>query len=254
MTHPLDQLAPYVDGSLTIQERVEVERHLASCAQCRSEVAAASEARAALRSMPEVEVPTDLGALALEAMDAREAHHSGPPRWVRAMPLVAAAAVVALLAITLPRIGGGEPTSSGEADQGLAAAPAARDLRLEVVATDFDATSLQAEAQASAARFADAEGASEPQEHAALASPIGAADAKVVGAARSAEALRCLRTAFEGFTGDPIRLVEASFEGTPAYLAFVLEGPGADQPADQMTVWVADRDDCSIVSLTAVRL
>ena len=51
-----------------------------------------------------------------------------------------------------------------------------------------------------------------------------------------------------------MRLVEASFEGTPAYLAFVLEGPGADQPADQMTVWVAARDDCSIVSLTSVRL
>ena len=68
MTHPLEQLAPYVDGSLTGPERLEVERHLASCAQCRSEVAVASEARAALRSMPEVEVPTDLGVPALEAM------------------------------------------------------------------------------------------------------------------------------------------------------------------------------------------
>ena len=251
MTHPLDQLAPYVDGSLTGPERLVVERHLASCAQCRSEVAIATEARAALRSMPDVEVPTDLGVPALEAMEAGEAHDPGP-RWVRAMPFVAAAAVVALLAIIiLPALGGGDSASDSTGVQALPAAPDARDLRLEVVSTDFDATSLQSEAQASAARFADT--TSEPQENAAEASsPTGAA--KTEGAARSAEALRCLRTAFEGFPGDPVRLVEASFEGTPAYLAFVLEGPGADQPADQMTVWVAARDDCSIVSLTSIRL
>ena len=123
MTHPLEQLAPYVDGSLTGPERLEVERHLASCAQCRSEVAVASEARAALRSMPEVEVPTDLGVPALEAMGTGEAHHPGPPRWVRAMPFVAAAAVVALLAITLPRLGGGTAADSGAADQALPAGP-----------------------------------------------------------------------------------------------------------------------------------
>jgi hypothetical protein len=122
---------------------------------------------------------------------------------------------------------------------------------LEVVATDFDATSLQAEAQASAGRYA---GATSDQEGAAVASPAAATEGKTAGADRSSEALRCLRTAFDGFPGDPVRLVEASFEGTPAYLAFVLEGPGADQPADQMTVWVAAREDCSIVSLTSVRL
>jgi anti-sigma factor RsiW len=255
MTHPLDQLAPYVDGSLAGRERVEVERHLASCAQCRSEVAAASEARTALRSMPEVAVPADLAAPALEAMAARATHPAGPPRWVRAMPLVAAAAVVALLAIiTLPRLGGGDAASDGAGGQALATAPAARDLRLEVVSTDFDAASLQTEAQTSAARYADAGATTEPRENAAVASPAGTAEDHVAGPVRSSEALRCLRTAFEGFPGDPVRLVQASFDGTPAYLAFVLEGPGADQPADQMTVWVAARADCSIVSLTSVRL
>jgi anti-sigma factor RsiW len=251
MTHALEQLAPYVDGSLTGPERLEVERHLASCARCRSEVAVATEARAALRSMPEVEVPTDLGVPALDAMEAREAHHQGPPRWVRAMPFVAAAALVALLAITLPRIGGGTAADDSAGVQAAPAAPDARALRLEVVATDFDADSLQAEAQTSAARYA---GAPSDQEGAAVASPAAATEGKTAGADRSSEALRCLRTAFDGFPGDPVRLVEASFEGTPAYLAFVLEGPGADQPADQMTVWVAAREDCSIVSLTSVRL
>ena len=251
MTHPLEQLAPYVDGSLTGPERLEVERHLTSCAQCRSEVAVATEARAALRSMPDVEVPTDLGVPALETMEAREAHHQGPPPWVRAMPFVAAAAVVALLAITVPRIGGGTAADDSAGVQAAPAVPDARDLRLEIVSTDFDADSLQAEAQTSASRFADA---TSDQEGAAVASPAAATEGKTAGAAPSAEALRCLRTAFDGFPGDPVRLVEASFEDTPAYLAFVLEGPGADQPADQMTVWVAARDDCSIVSLTSVRL
>lgn len=252
MTHPLEQLASYVDGSLKGPERLEVERHLSSCAQCRSEVGAATEARTALRSMPEVEVPADLGVPALEAMEAREAHRPGPPRWVRAMPFVAAAAVVVLLlAITLPHVGGGTASDSA-AEGALPTAPDTRDLRLEVVSTDFDAGSLQVEAQTSAARYAGA--TSDHQEGAAAASPAAATEGKTAGAARSSEALRCLRTAFEGFPGDPVRLVEASFEGTPAYLAFVLEGPGADQPADQMTVWVAARDDCSIVSLTSVRL
>ena len=184
-------------------------------------------------------------------MEAREAHHQGPPRWVRAMPFVAAAAVVALLAITLPRLGGGTAADDSAGVQALPAAPDARDLRLEVVSTDFDADSLQAEAQTSAARYADA---TSDQEGAAARLPGSRDGGKTAGAARSSEALRCLRTAFDGFPGDPVRLVEASFEGTPAYLAFVLEGPGADQPADQMTVWVAARDDCSIVSLTSVRL
>ena len=251
MTHPLEQLAPYVDGSLTGPERLEVERHLTSCAQCRSEVAVATEARAALRSMPDVEVPTDLGVPALETMEAREAHHQGSQPWVRAMPFVAAAAVVALLAITVPRIGGGTAADDSAGVQAAPAVPDARDLRLEIVSTDFDADSLQAEAQTSASRFADA---TSDQEGAAVASPAAATEGKTAGAAPSAKALRCLRNAFDGFPGDPVRLVEASFEGTPAYLAFVLEGPGADQPADQMTVWVAARDDCSIVSLTSVRL
>lgn len=248
MTHPLEHLAPYVDGTIAPADRAEVERHLGSCAQCRDEVGLAGAARASLRSMPEVETPTDLGAPALEAMDSRSVP-PGAPRWVRAMPFVAAAAVVVLLAVTLPRLGGGNADSGGAAAEG-AAPVSPRDLRLEVVDTDFDANSLQAEAQASADRLSSAQA---PPEDAAAGSPAPSTT-KVEGPARSAEALRCLRTAFPGYPGDPVRLVQASFDGTPAYLAFVLEGPGAGQPADQMTVWVADRDDCSIVSLTSIKL
>ena len=71
-------------------------------------------------------------------MEAREAHHPGP-RWVRAMPFVAAAAVVALLAIIILPALGGDSASDSTGVQALPAAPDARDLRLEVVSTDFDA-------------------------------------------------------------------------------------------------------------------
>ena len=253
MTHPLEQLAPYVDGSLTGPERLEVERHLASCAQCRSEVAIATEARAALRSMPEVEVPTDLGVPALEAMEAREAHHPGPRAGCAAMPFVAAAAVVALLAITLPRIGrrdgGGRQRRGRRRSRGPRRPRPAVGGRLHRFRRRL---APSRSAGLGGAICADA--ASEPQERRRRCRLPDRRRRRRREPARSSEALRCLRTAFEGFPGDPVRLVEASFEGTPAYLAFVLEGPGADQPADQMTVWVAARDDCSIVSLTSVRL
>jgi hypothetical protein len=51
-----------------------------------------------------------------------------------------------------------------------------------------------------------------------------------------------------------VQLRRASFEGTPAYLGFVLESPGAGAPPDILSVWVAAVEDCSILTLTSVRL
>ena len=47
---------------------------------------------------------------------------------------------------------------------------------------------------------------------------------------------------------------EATFEGTPAFIAYVLEGPGADSPPDFLSVWVADAEACSILTFTSVRI
>ena len=40
VTHPLDQLAAFVDGTLATAERAVVDEHLRSCARCRGEVEA----------------------------------------------------------------------------------------------------------------------------------------------------------------------------------------------------------------------
>ena len=45
-----------------------------------------------------------------------------------------------------------------------------------------------------------------------------------------------------------LRLIEAEFEGTPAYIATFLESPGADQPPDKVVIYVAAVEDCRFLS------
>jgi anti-sigma factor RsiW len=65
--HPDELLAGYVDGSATPDERAVVDQHLATCAACQEEVQLATEARAALISLPELGAPglAEAGVLAL---------------------------------------------------------------------------------------------------------------------------------------------------------------------------------------------
>jgi hypothetical protein len=46
-----------------------------------------------------------------------------------------------------------------------------------------------------------------------------------------------------------IRLIEAEYEGTPSYIAVFSEGPGADQAADRVVIWVISTGDCQILTL-----
>ena len=78
--------------------------------------------------------------------------------------------------------------------------------------------------------------------------------ARFAGPARSARAVACLERAFPGFPGRIVRLRRATFEGTPAFIADVLESPGADTAPDTLSIWVAAIEDCSILTLTSVRL
>ncbi|HXF72914.1 MAG TPA: hypothetical protein VNO79_09945, partial [Actinomycetota bacterium] len=41
-----------------------------------------------------------------------------------------------------------------------------------------------------------------------------------------------------------VRLIEARFQGAPAYLAVALRGPGAGQPPTKAVVWVVAREGC----------
>ena len=226
MTHPLEQLAPYVDGSLTGPERAGGRTPPALRApRCRRRWPPASEARAALRSMPEVEVPTDLGVPALEAMATGEAPASGS---------TALGSGHALRGRRRRRGAPGDhPASAGRLDpttparsgrRRLATAPDARDLRLEVVATDFDADSLQAEAQASAARYADA--ACRSRRKAPPSTVPGRRDEDGGRRALQPRPSDACEPPSQASRATPCASLQASFEGTPAYLAFVLEGPG----------------------------
>ena len=257
MTHPLDQLAPFVDGSLPSAERAGVERHLESCPRCRYEVALSTEARASLRSLPEVSAPPGLGDAALVEMAQRERTSAagGRPRWTRVVPIAAAAVVVGLLAIALPRIGGSTDESGGVAASAPnRAASSPGPLRLEVQQTDYDPDALGAAAREFAAHESEAaEGAASQVLGDAAASP-SPAPASVAGPSRTQAALTCLRSAFPDFPGRPVRLIRASFEGTAAYLAYVLEGPGAGQAPDTVSIWVASARDCSILSFSTVNL
>jgi hypothetical protein len=108
---------------------------------------------------------------------------------------------------------------------------------LEVSDQDYDAQGLR--------RLAREAGA----DRAAVASSDG------VQLNSSPSAFRCVRRAFEEQpTGRLTRLIQARFEGRAAYIAVYLEGPGANQPPDAGTVWVAARDDCSILSFAQARL
>ena len=174
------------------------------------------------------------------------------------MPLLAAAAVVALVAVVIPRIGGSSDDAGTSAD-GVAesAIDEAGPLRLEVEATDYDESALQEGALASAAAVAagQVETPADQGEAGAEASSVAVPDqARFAGPARSARAVACLERAFPGFPGRIVRLRRATFEGTPAFIADVLESPGADTAPDTLSIWVAAIEDCSILTLTSVRL
>lgn len=255
MTHPLDRLAPFADGSLDPAERALVDEHLRSCARCRDEVAAARGARDAVRAMP-VPAGPDLASVFTPArISELTTAHPQRPAWAKVAPAIAAAAVVALVALALPRLGG----SSGDA--GTTAADAAAEsgagaaaLRLEIADTDYDELALRAAAGAFVASRA-VEGADVgDRATAGAASPAAAGATRFAGPGRTERAIACLHRAFRGFPGDIVRVQQAAFRGTPAYVGFVLEGPGAGTPPDTMSIWVAAVDDCSILTLTSARL
>ena len=257
MTHPLEHLAPYVDDALATGEREAVDEHLRSCARCRGEVAADRAAREALRSLPEPTAPD----LASGFTPERIASLSTPsPKarspWAKAMPALAAAAVVAFVALVVPRLGtSSDDAGSGGLEAGDTAVAPSGPVRLALDGTDYDVAGLQEAATAYAATLTtgdDGAGTGPAEGATAVATPDE--QMRFAGRARTAEATRCLRRAFPGFPGEIVAARLARFEGDPAYLGFVLESPGAGTPPDTLSIWVASTEDCSILSITSARL
>lgn len=256
MTHPEEHLAGYVDGTLSPHERSAVDTHLADCARCRREVALASGARAALGSLAEVPAPPGVAASALrEAGAAKRARPTaGLPAWYRIAGVAAAvAAGLLVVSLVLPKVGGSSDDATdrqravaGSADAGVNTGVAAV---LEIQDVNYDDASLSA--LSASYKAAEDSGAVETVEAPAEAP---AESALFATPQQTQKALRCIVKSAPDETGLLTRLIKARFQGTPAYLAVFLEGPGADQPPDAVSVWVFATDGCAILSYSNARL
>jgi anti-sigma factor RsiW len=101
VSHPAELLSAYLDGEITPDERRRVVEHLARCGTCYVDLESLQAARAALRSLPILDLPVDLMP--------RERHRVVPLRrrpavWVGAAA-AAAAAFVALATTFAPAPG-----------------------------------------------------------------------------------------------------------------------------------------------------
>lgn len=250
MTHPLEQLAEAVDGTLAPAERAMLVEHLRSCASCRDDVRVAAAARHALRAMPMPNAPDIAAGFAPDRLaDLATATSTMRSSWSRIVPALAAAAVVAVVAVIVPRLG----TPSNDAD--MAAAPATIEIatggpvRLQVDGTDYDDGTLSEFATGVTAGLnADSTAATEVGAEGTAASEqrfVGSATRKAVG---------CLNKAFPRFPGRIVQVRQATFEGAPAYLAIVLESEQNGAPTDAVSIWVAAIEDCSILTIASNRL
>ena len=256
MTHPEDLLSDYVDGTLGDPQRAVVHAHLQECARCREDVELATGAAHALATLEEVPVPfgvTDpVLAEARGRFERRRTIASGRVQW--AAGLAAAAALVLVVVLNVGDTGsqpafdvatGGTGTAAGGAE----AAPEAQRLAAGFEGLErqrgvnYDEDGIRAVARDTATALKD--GAEEAGAAALAPDSAGA----TLTFASPGRALSCLRRGGAPLGEDTlIRLIEAEFEGRPAYIATFLERPGAGQPANEVLVWVADRDGCRFLS------
>jgi anti-sigma factor RsiW len=252
MTHPEELLAGYVDGTLSLSERGVVDAHLPGCAQCREELSLASAVVPTLASLPEVPVPLGVTGPVLSKARSQAASRPGSRlgkvQW--ALGLAAAAAVVLLIAVNLPDLGGSsEQRAATPAQGGAAPAPATSPIMqgpvgLEKRSVDYDTDSVQALAKSAA----------DTAKQLASANDSGAMEAAL--AAASDEAIGCLQRSGAEFSNSSrlVELIEARYRDTPAYLGVFVQSPGADQPADHVMVWIVAKQDCSFLSAASQQI
>ncbi|MGH2528799.1 MAG: anti-sigma factor family protein [Actinomycetota bacterium] len=250
MTHPEELLAGYVDGALTEEERAEVDAHLATCWACREEMELSTLAVAALAELPEQPVPLGVMNPVAAEIRRRGAGAAATPWWGRfqwAAGLAAAAALVAVIAVVLPRLGEEEKSAALRAEAGGATptesvpgadAALARGVFLEIQPdADYSAEDLEALANEAAQR---------------TGLSAVAPGAATVAHAEANAAKACLVEPGGLTEGDRlVRLIRARFDGKPAYLGVYLESPGADRPSNRVVIWVVATKDCRILSFSS---
>jgi anti-sigma factor RsiW len=253
MTHPEELLADYVDGAIGDDERAVVDAHLRACATCREEVLLSRAAVTALRALEEEPVPLGVtGPVLAEAGRRFERRRSA--LWSRVQWAAGAAAAAALVLVVVVNLGGpgtgqdaadraGAGADSATAQDGGEEAAVAAEAALPGLevqgGVSYDGAGVRSLAEVTAERERTGEDT--------LAAPDSAPAPD--GFREPSAALDCLRTSGapvdEPTTDTLVRLIQARYEGTPAYFAVFLESPGAGQPPDTVVVWVTARDDCT---------
>jgi putative zinc finger protein len=251
--HPEELLAAYVDRSLADEALEAVERHLAECETCREDVRLAEAARERLRELPEVDVPAATrraaaGALDREGSELGDAGRRDPRRWLAG--LAAAAVIVGVIAVALPRLTSSDSAGTSAAARSEEVPSAAMPTpsgsgppiveRQDIDYGPADVAALAAdEAGATAAGAADEAGA---PEQAQARQPPGAE-----------QAIQCVRRWASAAQGAiPIRVIEATYQGRPAYLGVARQTPPGEA-SDRILVWVLARDACELISFTQRR-
>jgi anti-sigma factor RsiW len=259
VSHPEDLLADYVGGTLDERERAAVDAHLPGCARCSAEVRQAEAARAALSELEDVPVPFGVTGPVLAEAGRRFERRRGTAwgRFQWAAGLAAAAAFVVVVALNV----GGEDAQNAAAPErtavaggtGAAGAEAATPGVIPFAGLErqtdvnYDEAGIRAVATEAAGAVVAAEDA--PGTQAALASTVQ--DSKE----RTSLARGCVdQSGVRGPNDVLIRLIEARFEGTPAFIGVYSEGPGAGQTPDHIVVFVIAKDDCRILSTASQRI
>jgi hypothetical protein len=259
VSHPEDLLADYIDGALEERERAAVDAHLLGCARCSSEVRQAGAARAALSELENVPVPFGVTGPVLAEAGRRFERRPGVV-WGRFQWAAGLAAAAALVVVVALNVGGGDARNAAAPERTTAVAggtgaggaeaatPGVTFAGLErQTDVNYDEAGIQAVASQAAGAIAEAGDARGSQ--AALAT--SAEDSKE----RTSLARDCVdRSGVRGPNDVLIRLIEARFEGTPAFIGVFSEGPGAGQAPDHIVVFVVAKDDCRILSTASQRI
>jgi anti-sigma factor RsiW len=266
VSHPDDLLADYVDGTLAERERAVVDTHLDGCARCSAEIRQAEAAKTALSELEDVPVPFGVTGPVLAEAGRRFERRRGVA-WDRFQWAAGLAAAAALIVVVALNVGGGDARNAatpaatsasggtGAAGGAEAAAPGA--IRFAGIErqpnVNYDATGIKAVAleAADAVVAAEEAQAGEPTAAPPAAFATSVQDSKE----RTTLAKDCVQqSGIQGPEDVLIRLIEAEFEGTPAYIAVFSEGPGAGQPPDHIVVFVVAKDDCRILSTASQRI
>jgi len=275
--HPEAELASYVDGSATAEERRLVDGHVLECASCRADLKFAARGRAAMQALPELESPSlaasELGWLPAGGKEgATSAHRAGRgparrrvgrrsfqvPVWQRVAWGAGIAAAASLAAVFL------FSSLNGNSNNATTAAGPARDQAAIRSSADYDRASLDALARGLARQTAKArtsaesantlQGSPVPQVAPAAGGAASATFSEALDQDTATRALGCLRQgAGLSSTAAASYLEVASFGGTPAFIGAFPDSPSGGTPT-QLQVIAVDQASCQPLYLVTLHL